>query len=384
MNQQLRVGFFSFQNYLDKNTFSGILYYMHKSLESRDIKLIDLGNPKKISNNKSHWGKIGKRIKSRNIFSALKSQDHNKELKRFIVTVQNQLTKTPCDLLFCPVASEELSFLETNIPIIFLSDATPKLINNKYYNSYETLEEFSLAEKQEFAVLSKSTKLVYSSKWAANSAISDYQAERKKVEVINFGANLDNIPSIDQLFPKSKDSRCRLLFIGKDWQRKGGNIAFNTLKSLLSMGIDAELVMLGCIPPEEIKHERLTVIPFLNKNIPEEREELNQLFLQSHFFIFPTRADCSPIVICEANAFGLPVITTDVGGISTIIKEGKNGYILPLDASSDQYASLIANNFADRKVYEQLVKSSREQYDQYLNWDKWAEAIHLVMRSMLN
>ncbi len=384
MNQQLIVGFFSFQNYLDKNTFSGILYYMHKSLASRDIKLINLGNPKKISNNKSHWGKLGKRIKSRDIFSGLKSQAHNKELKRFIVTVQKQLTETPCDLLFCPVASEEVSFLDTNIPIIFLSDATPKLINNEYYKSYESLEEFYLAEKQEIAVLSKSNKLVYSSEWAAKSAINDYQAEPEKIKVINFGANLDNIPSIDQLFYKSKASRCRLLFIGKDWHRKGGNIAFQTLKSLLSMGIDAELVMVGCIPPEEIKHERLKVIPFLNKNIPEEREELNQLFLQSHFFIFPTRADCSPIVICEANAFGLPVITTDVGGISTIIKKGKNGYMLPLSASSDQYASLIANNFGDRTVYEQLVKSSREEYDQYLNWDKWAEAIHSVMKSMLN
>ena len=174
------------------------------------------------------------------------------------------------------------------------------------------------------------------------------------------------------------------MFIGKDWHRKGGNIAFETLISLLNMGIDAELVMLGCIPPEEINNERLKVIPFLNKNNPEERDQLNQLFLQSHFFIFPTRADCSPIVICEANAFGLPVITTDVGGISTIIKNGKNGYMLPLDASSDQYASLIANNFGDRTVYEELVKSSREQYDQYLNWDKWAEAIHSLMISMFN
>ncbi|NEO39513.1 MAG: glycosyltransferase family 4 protein [Moorea sp. SIOASIH] len=384
MKQQLRVGFFSFQNYLDKNTFSGILYYMHKSLASRDIELINLGNPKEISNKKSYWNKLGKPIQLMDSLLCLKYHGQNKQLKRFIVTVQKQLTETPCDLLFCPVASGELSFLETKIPILFLSDATPKLINNEYYKSYETLEEFYLAEKHENGAISKSNKLVYSSKWAANSAISDYQADRDKVEVITFGANLDDIPSIDQLFYKSKASRCRLLFIGKDWQRKGGNIAFNTLKSLLSMGIDAELVMVGCIPPEEIKHERLKVIPFLNKNIPEERERLNQLFLQSHFFIFPTRADCSPIVICEANAFGLPVITTDVGGIPTIIQEGKNGYMLTLSDSSDQYASVIANNFRDRAVYKQLVKSSREEYDQCLNWDKWAERIHRVMISMFN
>ncbi len=380
MMQHLRVGFFSSQNYLDKNTFSGTLYYMHRSLASRDLQLINLGNPRKVT----YWHKLVKGIQSIYALLCFKSSNQNKKFNRFIVNVNKQLKETPCDLLFCPVSSEELNLIKTSIPIIFLSDATPKLINNRIYNSYDSKEEFEIAEKHEYTALSKSKKLVYSSQWASQSAINEYQADPEKVEVIPFGANLDNIPSVDQLFSKCNASRCRLLFIGKDWHRKGGNIAFETLISLLNMGIDAELVMLGCIPPEEINNERLKVIPFLNKNNPEERDQLNQLFLQSHFFIFPTRADCSPIVICEANAFGLPVITTDVGGISTIIKNGKNGYMLPLDASSDQYASLIANNFGDRTVYEELVKSSREQYDQYLNWDKWAEAIHSLMISMFN
>lgn len=380
MMQHLRVGFFSSQNYLDKNTFSGTLYYMHRSLASRDLQLINLGNPKKVSS----WHKLFKPIQSIYSLLGFKSSDHNEQINRFILTVQRQLKYNPCDLLFCPVSSEELNLIETSIPIIFLSDATPILIHNDYYKNFKNLEEFDLAEKHEFTALSKSNKLVYSSQWAAKSAISDYQGDPEKVEVIPFGANLDDIPSVDQLFSKCNASRCRLLFIGKDWERKGGNIAFETLISLLNMGIDAELVMLGCVPPDDIKHERLNVIPFLNKNNPKQRKELNQLFLQSHFLMFPTRADCSPIVICEANAFGLPVITTDVGGIPTIVKDGKNGYMLPLSASSDQYASVIANNFGDRAVYEQLVKSSREEYDQSLNWDTWAERIHRVMISMFN
>ena len=142
--------------------------------------------------------------------------------------------------------------------------------------------------------------------------------------------------------------------------------------------------MIGCVPPSEFQHEKLKVIPFLNKNIPEEQEQFSQLLLNSHFLVFPTRADCSPIVICEANAYGIPVITTDAGGIPTILKEGKNGYMLPLSAGGDEYAKLIATHFANKETYEQLVRSSREEYDDRLNWNKWAESTYKIMINMLH
>ena len=149
------------------------------------------------------------------------------------------------------------------------------------------------------------------------------------------------------------------------------------------MAVDAELVVVGCVPPADVKHDKLTVVPFLNKNIPQQQKRLNEIFLNSHFFIFPTRADCSPIVICEASAFGLPVIATEVGGIPTIIKNGKNGYMLPLSASGDDYANLIVKNFSDKTCYEHLVRSSREEYNMRLNWNKWAESLHNTIVSML-
>jgi glycosyltransferase involved in cell wall biosynthesis len=92
------------------------------------------------------------------------------------------------------------------------------------------------------------------------------------------------------------------LLVGKDWHRKGGDIAFQTLISLLQKGVDAELVVVGCIPPAEIKHDKLIVIPYLNKNVPKERKQLDKLFMSSHFFILPTRADCSPIVTFEISS----------------------------------------------------------------------------------
>lgn len=377
--QRLRLGFLSSQNYLDRNAWSGILYYMRKALKARDIQLIDLGEPRKPS----RWQSILSRVWKNNASSTIGSPRYIAEYTKFAFKIQKQLSKTPCDVIFAPVGKRELTFIETNIPIINLSDVTFNLIYKNYQLNLEQ-QEIEWESKQEFIAISKASKLIYPSEWAANSAICDYHAEAAKIEIIPFGANLDEAPLANEVLAKKRTSHCRLLFIGKDWHRKGGNIALQTLICLRRMGVDAELVIVGCVPPTEIKHENLTVIPYLNKNVPQQREQLKELFLKSHFFIFPTRADCSPIVICEANAFGLPVIATEVGGIPSIIKNGKNGYMLPLAATGDDYANLIVEIFSDKTSYERLMRLSREEYDMRLNWNKWAESLHHVIMSMLD
>ena len=374
----IKVGFLSRQNYLDKTTFSGSLYYMRTALKARDLQVIDLGKPQKIS----LWRKFLNRVTRSNNSVEKGSPRYLAEYREFASLINKQLSQTPCDVLFAPVAKEEVTYLETNIPIVSLSDATFTLVEKHYqFNLDEQRKE--VESQQELIAISKSRKLVYSSEWAANSAICDYQAEACKIEIIPFGANLDEPPLAKEVFSKKQTSSCRLLFVGRDWSRKGGDIAFQTLISLCRRGVDAELVTVGSTPPPEIKHDKLTVIPYLNKNVPQQRKQLDQLFLEANFFIFPTRADCSPIVICEANAFGLPVITTDVGGIPTIVKNGRNGYRLPLSATADDYANLIVEIFSNPTNYRNLVRSSREEYDKRLNWNKWAESLHQVIISTL-
>jgi len=373
----VKVGFLSRQNYLDKYTFSGTLYYMRTALKARDIQVIDLGNPRKPS----RWRKILNRLTKSNDPGKIGSPRYIAEHIKFASLIKKQLNQAPCDVIFAPVAKGELTYIETTIPIVSLSDGTFSLLEKNYQLKLDD-QQRELESQQEFIAISKAKKLVYPSEWAAKSAICDYHAEPTKIEIIPFGANLDEPPLANEVLSPKPASSCRLLFVGRDWSRKGGDIAFQTLISLCERGFDAELVIVGSTPPPEIKHEKLRVIPYLNKNIPQQRKQLDELFLNSNFFLFPTRADCSPIVICEANAFGLPVFTTDVGGIPTIIKNGINGYMLPVSASGDDYANLIVHNFSDRGVYENLVRSSREEYDRRLNWNKWAERLHQVILSI--
>jgi len=371
--QKIRVGFFTTKNVRDRNAFSGTLYYMHKALKSSSLEVVDLTYSNLFYQSSKVIRKLQDSRLFRGDFSPPEEQHENLAQK-----VEKQLQKNVCDIIFAPVAAKELSFLRTDLPIIYLSDATPKLIADTY-NFYSSKEELLSADQRERLAISKASQVIYSSQWAAQSAISDYGANPQKVNIVPFGANIDTVPETDQIVKKCQQEKCTLLFIGKDWKRKGGEIAFQTLVSLLDLGVHAELIILGCIPPSEFKHPNLKLIPFLNKNLPQEQQQLSQLLLESNFLIFPTRADCSPIVICEANAYGIPVITTNVGGIPSIIKNGKNGYIFPLSASGDDYANSIARNFAETDTYKKLVLDSRREYDLRLNWDQWANRISQII-----
>ncbi|MGB3614601.1 MAG: glycosyltransferase family 4 protein, partial [Elainellaceae cyanobacterium] len=297
---------------MDKNTFSGTLYYMYHALKTEGLDLVDLNPPQ----SSSLLTKVVNRAVSKVRSSA---QEDASKLAKFKRRVQGALDTRPCDVIFAPVASQEVSLVKTNIPIVFSSDATPKLIHNDYYKIYGSEADFISAADTEKQVIAKASRLIYPSRWSADSAVNDYGADPRHVSVVPFGANLDFAPERDHIRNRFASSCCRLLFIGKDWQRKGGNLAFESLLKLLSLGVDAELTMIGCIPPDDalaqVDQSRLTVIPFLNKNIQKERDRLYSIFLNAHFFLFPTRADCSPIVLCEAAAFGLPAMSSHVGGI---------------------------------------------------------------------
>lgn len=373
----LRIGFLSTQNYLNWHAFSGSLFSMYQALRRRGLKIVHLGEPKPPSlwqRGLDYGAKIHTLLTKNYITS-------DAELQRIRAKMQKQLDQLPCDVIFAPVAGGEVIHLNFRAPVVFLSDATAELLD-EYYQWFKHPADLEIANQEEKIAIAKSSRIVYASEAAAHSAIHHYDADPDKVSVIPFGANLVHAPSMEAVLSRrhrvNSNRPCKLLFIGREWQRKGGDIAFETLLALHKRGIDAELCVVGCVPPESVQHDKLQVIPYLNKNNPRQRNQMSQLFLQSDFFVFPARGECFGIVLTEASAFGLPIITTDVGGIPTIVQNGRNGYTLPRSASGEEFAQLIAELFSDSARYQQLVRHTKLEYEQRLNWDHWAENMHQV------
>jgi glycosyltransferase involved in cell wall biosynthesis len=294
------------------------------------------------------------------------------------------LARQNFDVIIAPAGPLEVAFLETTIPIVSVEDSTCRLLFDSYprYSSLQQRTIFELETLQQLA-LKKASAIIYSSSWAARSAIDDYGIDTGKVHVVPIGANLE-APSSEIAFTRRPSGHCRMLFLAVEWERKGGEIAFETLLALEAQGIEAELIICGCTPPEQFSHKSMRVIPFLDKNNESQRQELHNLLITSDFLLLPTRYDCLPGVLCEASAFGLPVVTTTAGGIPEAIKDGENGFLLPLEARGDAYAATIANLYRDDERYIQMAHASRSAFEQRLNWDVWGITVKQLLTDLLS
>lgn len=288
------------------------------------------------------------------------------------------------DVIIAPSGGTEIAFLETDIPIILIEDANFALLQD-YYSEYSNLLKRSAFETNvlEELAIKRASLVLHPSEWAVRSTIEHYHTDHKKVHAIPFGANLASPPSQEAVATRRRTDRCRLLFLGVNWQRKGGEIAFEALLKLEELGVQAELIVVGCTPPKELTNERLTVIPYLNKQDEKQRQQLEDLFKSSDFLFLPTRSECYGMVFCEASAYGLPVISTNTGGVSGAVWEGENGFLLPPTAGGAEYAELIARVYNDEEGYAALVKTSREAFETKLNWDSWGLTVKKLMYEML-
>jgi glycosyltransferase involved in cell wall biosynthesis len=254
-------------------------------------------------------------------------------------------------------------------PITYWSDAVWEIMANYYYcNVRSTLH--AKARLHEQRAMDKAAHAVYASDWAAAGVLRNYRIDSSKLAVIPFGANLEikhDRTHIESAISTRRGTSCVLLFLGVEWQRKGGSLAVETTRLLNRQGLKTQLIVAGCSVPGE-KPEFVTELGFISKRTREGQTRLAELLTNSHFLILPTRAECSAVVLSEAGAFGLPIITTDTGGISTYVRQGVNGVRIPLSASAESYAEHIYRLFHDRAAYEAMALSGWEEYKERLNW----------------
>ena len=99
--------------------------------------------------------------------------------------------------------------------------------------------------------------------------------------------------------------------------------------------------------------------------------------------LLPTRAECAGVVFSESSAYGIPSITTNTGGVPTYVKDGINGYALPVEAGPEVYAKKIEQLVSDQQVLQNLKLSARNYYDEKLNWDRWGQQFQQIAERLV-
>jgi glycosyltransferase involved in cell wall biosynthesis len=385
----MRIAFVTTYDAQNVKNWSGTPYYMSKAFMEQGAKVEFIGNleegPDQFSSriktrlfNKILKGKLG-------IYHQFYEPRH---LKYYSQQVQRKLERMDIDIILSPGALP-IAYLNTDKPIVMWSDATFAAMLGYYpeYSHFSSLTKrnCNLYEKN---LLRRARLCCFSSRWAADSAIQHYNADPEKIKVLPYGANLAwdrETDDIMKLNGKKSTDVCALLFIGKDWERKGADTAIKITEGLNALGLKTTLHLVG------LNHIPLQVLPdfvvnhgFLNKDSAEDRKKLDNLFGESHFFVLPTKADCTPIVFSEANSFGLPVITCNTGGIPSIITNDVNGKMLGKDFDIKTCTEYIKQIFTDFDRYARLSLSSFNEYKLRLNWNVSVSRMMSYMENILS
>jgi glycosyltransferase involved in cell wall biosynthesis len=203
------------------------------------------------------------------------------------------------------------------------------------------------------------------SSWAASSITDDYGVASDRVAVIPPGVDLD------RWSPGSvnRDGPLRLLFVGGEFERKGGP---ELLEAFAELPESAELTIVTKSKVPGL--ERVTVVDDLSPNDPR----LVELFRSSNAFVLPSRSETFGIAAVEAAAAGLPVVASSVGGLADIVVDGGTGLLIEPGNTAHLKRALTMLE-ADPSLRRRLGAAARvkavEHFDSQANVEKLLQLI---------
>ncbi|MBA2918192.1 MULTISPECIES: glycosyltransferase family 4 protein [Sphingomonas] len=282
------------------------------------------------------------------------------------------------DVIVCVAASSVLSRLKTDVPIVYCTDGTFQSLT-RLYPKWRGLPRWNVenGNTAEARSLDRASAIVVSSNWARDSAVDDYGIDPAKIAILPYGPNLraDLLPPAEPPVIGDPARELQLLYVGLDWQRKGGDFAVDVVRLLNEMGCATRLNLVGRVP------DRVAALPFvtwhgsLNKDVPAEAERMADIYRHAHMFILPTIADATPVVFSEAAAFALPAITFDVGGVASAVPHGRSGLVFPMGTDPATVARDIADIVARGDRLAALRASSYSWSRDVANWSHWGAAV---------
>lgn len=298
-------------------------------------------------------------------------------------STRRRLGRSGCDVVIVAGATPICYHLCHRARTVFISDAT--FASMKNYNA--TFRKLSpriknVGEDMETTAIRNSLVALFPSKWATSSAIVDHGASPSTTYAVPWGANLKPIQPVPA---QERDmTSWRILFVGVDWEGKGGDIAVETIRILRERGFPAHLDVVGSAPsspPPEI--EGITFHGFLSKNDPQQLERLQELYRNAHLFILPTQFEALAVVIAEAASYGIPSVVYRTGGVETNVVHGDTGLTIPPGAPPKAFADAVESILSRPRRYRKMCNNAVRYSAEALNWTAWAERVNVIIRDAL-
>jgi glycosyltransferase involved in cell wall biosynthesis len=264
------------------------------------------------------------------------------------------------------------------------------------YAATKSITPSTVARRRErqVAIYERATAVIVESRWLARSLVEQTGVPPGKVHVVPPGLSAgwappDGSPAASPAsgqggyqprrpLPQRAAPRRRLLYIGKDFYRKGGDLVVAALAVLrrehdpritltvagpetwpLPGSLPDGVRFLGCLPPHEVA----------------------RLYDQHDLFVMPSRWEPFGLVLVEALARGLPCVARDAFAMPEIVTPGVSGALITGD-DENELAAAVAAALADDALYERCYERAPGMAE-YFSWERTALEVSEVITQAL-
>jgi glycosyltransferase involved in cell wall biosynthesis len=224
--------------------------------------------------------------------------------------------------------------------------------------------------QQEAALFREADAIATMGAYVADTLVQRYGCEPGRVCTVHTGANIDIPANPDESHRRPR----HVLFVGVEWERKGGPILVEAFTRLADAFPDAHLTIAGCSP--QLSHPRITVLG----RIP--RIEMNRHFESASIFCMPSTLEPLGIAAVEASLFRLPVVASRLRGFGETVTDGETGLLVPpgnIDALTEALRRLFEAPDLVRKMGEAGFARNCHRF----TWNSVGERLRALAESVV-
>lgn len=352
------------ENPFDPRTWSGISYYFFRALEEKGYlsRAISANLPsvaayllKAISfeANMKKW-KFRYRINT-NLYKVMTGIAKRKVKK---------IADNDYDVILQIGAWYDMTNFKNKKVVSYHDGNLKTLLKSPYGHPDIKLKYIKKALEHEGNIYKKIDHIFPMSKWLASSFQNDFGIPAKKITPVGAGINLPYVLNVGK---KCYDSH-KILFIGKDFQRKGGKILLGAFERVKRVVKDANLTMIGPFIENSLLPEGVTCLGPISKLNKEGVELILKEYSSASIFVMPSLYEPFGIVFAEAMAHKLPCIGTNICAMPEIIDDGITGFIVP-PYEEEALAIRIIELLKEPEMCREMGEQGYFKYNTTYRWD---------------
>lgn len=265
-------------------------------------------------------------------------------------------------------------------PCAVVTDATPASMRRLQMAKATSLKRRALLQASGYwqerwlrKTIHRMDRFLLYSTWCRDSLVNDYgvPAERCKV-IMTPKAPLPLRPSTPPGSP------FRLLFVGNDFLRKGGDLMMDAFSRRLAACCSLTIVsndpyLRGLSLPAGVRWiSGLTTA-----------EAVAPLYAGHDLLLYPSRLDMFSHVIAEAAMAGVPSFTSDVGGVRDLVQHRVTGEVLPLSAGADAWAAAVLDLVNDPVRHAAYARAALAFARDALSMEKFESVMRETVGALL-